>query len=504
MKNIEKQLRLMDNTEPVMLFHHSLKRHNASYPGGKSRFEFAFEKALNKTNISDKKLKAIAKELDAYNKFILNKVEDVRLKNLKVEKPVTQSFFTPVPRAMLKRTEDRYNLELVGIKSRRYADDHGSEYGPDREEPYIVWSCFGPDFRSSGVTEIGKDVKLNSEYLYREQTNVFSNQELTLPLFFLFQVCESDPGGPSNDDVAGVIEAAGMCISEIISKNYAAAIVSATKMVVGTISIITDLLAAGDDLYPIQVLQINKNVLDRHTTGQWDYHGQGGDGLFDGTSNMPFRILDNVYSESNKLQWQVVYFLYKTEPTLTPFISDGHKPIATFFMKNNYTGTKKQLTREGRFSDMKNIGNDKISSIAIRDGYEVLLYEHPNFRGKFITLTKNTPRLGDYSFNDRTSSFIVHKHIKDPIVRVYRHPRYRGEFEDFYTPGYVDITSLKKSNVGNDAISSIKIREGYKAVLYEHDKRRGKSLTLINNVSDLNKKHFNDKVSSIVIEKMTV
>ena len=51
--------------------------------------------------------------------------------------------------------------------------------------------------------------------------------------------------------------------------------------------------------------------------------------------------------------------------------------------------------------------NDKVSSVYIKDGYKVTLYEHHSFDGSKIELTESTDWLGD--FNDITSSVIIEK-----------------------------------------------------------------------------------------------
>jgi len=64
--------------------------------------------------------------------------------------------------------------------------------------------------------------------------------------------------------------------------------------------------------------------------------------------------------------------------------------------------------KEGRFtySDFA-CGNDAVSSVRVRSGYKVILFEHVDFKGRMRELTEDTANLG--SFNKICSSAIVEK-----------------------------------------------------------------------------------------------
>lgn len=53
-----------------------------------------------------------------------------------------------------------------------------------------------------------------------------------------------------------------------------------------------------------------------------------------------------------------------------------------------------------------NIGNDQLSSVKVPKGFKVVLYEHANFSGETMELSKNTEFVGE-EFNDLTSSIVV-------------------------------------------------------------------------------------------------
>jgi hypothetical protein len=79
---------------------------------------------------------------------------------------------------------------------------------------------------------------------------------------------------------------------------------------------------------------------------------------------------------------------------------------ATVYADPNYTGASTCL-RVGthRMSDLGGMGNDKLSSIKVRSGMKVTLYEHDQFNGASATFTSDNSYTT--SFNDRTSSLVV-------------------------------------------------------------------------------------------------
>ena len=59
-----------------------------------------------------------------------------------------------------------------------------------------------------------------------------------------------------------------------------------------------------------------------------------------------------------------------------------------------------------RFSS-NGIDNDSISSVAFGDGIAVYLFEHVDYKGKYVRLLNSNIRLSDLSFNDKASSMII-------------------------------------------------------------------------------------------------
>jgi hypothetical protein len=77
----------------------------------------------------------------------------------------------------------------------------------------------------------------------------------------------------------------------------------------------------------------------------------------------------------------------------------------TLYADPNYTGASQCLrTGSFRMADLK-VGNDKVSSVKVRSGMQVSMYEHDQYAGASTVLTGNAASLP--TFNDRASSIVV-------------------------------------------------------------------------------------------------
>lgn len=98
----------------------------------------------------------------------------------------------------------------------------------------------------------------------------------------------------------------------------------------------------------------------------------------------------------------IVTFLY----ALTPSTAWSRNCAAIIYEHANYKGAA-QCLQEGSYNvgDLE-IGNDQLSSLRVRDGNTVILFEHKNFSGRKASVSKNTPFVGE-RWNDIVSSIIV-------------------------------------------------------------------------------------------------
>ena len=86
-----------------------------------------------------------------------------------------------------------------------------------------------------------------------------------------------------------------------------------------------------------------------------------------------------------------------------------------------------------------------------------------------------------------------------PVI-VYQHDNYGGWSASLKVDNY-NINKMIATGAQNDNISSIKVKTGYKAIVYEHKDFGGISHTITKNISSLRTLNFNDKISSIKVQK---
>ena len=81
--------------------------------------------------------------------------------------------------------------------------------------------------------------------------------------------------------------------------------------------------------------------------------------------------------------------------------------VASLFPDSRFRGEPANL-KVGRYT-YKNFkfGNDAVSSVRVKPGYKVTLYQHVDFKGRMRVITEDTATLG--SFNDQCSSAVVEK-----------------------------------------------------------------------------------------------
>ena len=82
--------------------------------------------------------------------------------------------------------------------------------------------------------------------------------------------------------------------------------------------------------------------------------------------------------------------------------------IVRVYTDINYRG-RSQVLKEGqyRLADLR-IENDSLSSLHVAKGYQVVLFEHDNFRGRQRVITEDTSWVGNV-LDNKTSSIIVKK-----------------------------------------------------------------------------------------------
>lgn len=150
------------------------------------------------------------------------------------------------------------------------------------------------------------------------------------------------------------------------------------------------------------------------------------------------------------------------------------------------------------------IGNDRVSSVRVAPGCQVILFADENFRGGSTVLTADAPSLaGSRVGNDGASSVRLECRGGDLDwgtrrgVRLYRDVDFRGRDETFYE----DDADLGNNPIGSDRVSSIRVAPGCRAILYEDSRFRGRSSVITEDTPSLGRDRVgNDTVSSLRVE----
>lgn len=158
----------------------------------------------------------------------------------------------------------------------------------------------------------------------------------------------------------------------------------------------------------------------------------------------------------------------------------------TVYQHVNYKGTSTRYGVGGHdYNEIKKApGNDTISSVRIDPGYRVILYWDAKYRGRSLTLTKNTPNLVDYGMNDQTSAIRVEKIPVEGKFKKWENPGYAGKSINWNNGEYANAT-------GNFA--SVFIPKGHSVTLFSKANFDGNAIAIYAKDSDI----WIDDLSSI-------
>lgn len=189
--------------------------------------------------------------------------------------------------------------------------------------------------------------------------------------------------------------------------------------------------------------------------------------------------------------------------------SGGSGGGVTLYADYGFRGASETI--HGDIADMKGtrVGNDSLSSIRVPDGCRVVLYADNNFRGHSIELYGDEPELGRTRVgNDSVSSVEVRcgghgsrSHSGSGTggsqgVTLYSDYGFRGVSETVYG----DVVDMKRTRIGNDALSSVRVPRGCRVTLYSDNNYRGRSVDLYEDEPELGRTRVgNDSVSSVAV-----
>jgi hypothetical protein len=166
-----------------------------------------------------------------------------------------------------------------------------------------------------GVTDKAGNMVRNSERFLTGYTNVFSvyegspeHRRPTYPLIYMYQVIESDPGGPSTEDLMEAIGAGVAATLALHMGDFTSLIASGIEALKQTTDYFMKLAARGDDLYPIMIAVFDEGRLLILTSGSSP--GPLDANLFESEGEYnKFTIRIPVVRKGGNDQWSLVYII---------------------------------------------------------------------------------------------------------------------------------------------------------------------------------------------------
>jgi len=140
------------------------------------------------------------------------------------------------------------------------------------------------------------------------------------------------------------------------------------------------------------------------------------------------------------------------------------------------------------------IGNDKIRSIQVPEGWRVTLFSDAHLAGKSQVLTRDASDLA--SMSGQVSSLVVE--MPPWGAKLYTDSNSSGSSIVLKPGRYASLSSL---GFKNDALSSVEVPSGWRVTLYSDGSFGGTVTVLTSSASDLKKQGINDSTSSVVVEE---
>ena len=168
----------------------------------------------------------------------------------------------------------------------------------------------------------------------------------------------------------------------------------------------------------------------------------------------------------------------------------------TLYEHEDFGGTAQSFSTDVARLAGTVIGNDRVTSLRVAPGCVVTLYGDADFRGPTTTLRADARRLhGTEVGNDSASSLrLACAHAGPHGVALYTDIEFAGREGVFYG----DVANLRAAGYDDNAASSVRVPSGCSATLYEHPDYGGRSETFYEDDSVLaNNRVGNDAVSSL-------
>ena len=198
----------------------------------------------------------------------------------------------------------------------------------------------------------------------------------------------------------------------------------------------------------------------------------------------------------------------------------------TFYSLCDYRGNQATLAPgDYRLADLRDAGiaNNDISSIKVPRGYQVVVYANDFLRGQSLALQDNDSCLRNDGLDQQISSLSISVDERyatnsnggllnqtgslasnqPQTVVAYSECNFSGERVALEAGEYT-VAQLNKLGMRNNMVSSIQVPRGFSVAIYENDFFRGNGKLLESDVRCLLGDHFNERISSIVVEGAAV
>ena len=104
-------------------------------------------------------------------------------------------------------------------------------------------------------------------------------------------------------------------------------------------------------------------------------------------------------------------------------------------------------------------------------------------------------------WDDQVSSLVVEQvrasSSEETPVTIYKDPNFRGDKKGFQVGSY----EIHQLGIGNDQLSSLKVKPGYRVKLYKHARFQGDTVDFTTDQGKM-PSGWNDQTSSLVVEKI--
>jgi hypothetical protein len=186
--------------------------------------------------------------------------------------------------------------------------------------------------------------------------------------------------------------------------------------------------------------------------------------------------------------------------------NNSNERYATFYSACDYQGNALRLM-PGTYSGTKlGLMKNSIQSVQVPSGMRVRAYTgSDNMFGSSTYLTQDISCL-DYNLNNKIASLVVEDQggiynppaVTEPVI-IYADDNYRGQQASLLPGNY--STMAAAGGFPDNAISSLKVPDGYRVVLYEFENFTGKTLTVTSSRTGFLFTSWNDKTSSVAVYK---